>query len=238
MNVDLPALGMPSSPTSASTRSSSCSVRCSPSSPGVNWRGARLVLDLKWRLPRPPLPPAATSARAPSLARSAMSSPRVGVGDHGADRHAQHDVLGAAAVLVGAAAVLAALRAMDARVAIVDQRVDVAVGDGIDAAAAAAVAAVGPAARDVLLAPERGDAVAAVAGDDLDRRFVEELHLAFSQIEDEALGVVAAACAAPHGVPCRAASRACRRARPYCTSSAAQSCLGCTSSRTVLMPEK
>ena len=140
------------------------------------WRGARLVLDLKCRLPRPPLPPLATSARAASWSRSAISSPGVGVGDHGADRHAQHDVVGAAAVLVRAAPVLAALGAMDARVAIVDQRVDVAIGDCVDAAAAAAVAAVGTAARDVFLAPERRDAVAAVAGDDFDQRFVEEFH--------------------------------------------------------------
>ncbi len=92
----------------------------------------------------------------------------VGVGDHRADRHAQHDVVGALAVLVGAAPVFAALRAMDAREAVVDQRVDVAVGDRVDAAAAAAVAAVGAAARHVFLAPERRRAVAAVAGDDLD----------------------------------------------------------------------
>ena len=102
---------------------------------------------------------------------------RLGILDHGADGHAQHDIFRATTVLVGAAAVLAALRAMDARIAIVDQRVDVAIGDGVDAAAASAVAAVGPAARDVLLAAERCDAVAAVAGDDLDRRFVEEFHV-------------------------------------------------------------
>src|SRR5258706_514881 len=57
MKVDLPALGRPSSPTSASTRSSSASSRLSPGSPRVNCRGARLVLDLKCRLPRPPCPP-------------------------------------------------------------------------------------------------------------------------------------------------------------------------------------
>ena len=102
--------------------------------------------------------------------------PGVGVGDDRADRHAQHDVVGAAAVLVGAAAVLAALRAMNARVAVIDQRVDVAIGDGPDAAAAAAVAAVGAAARDVLLAAKRRGAVAAVAGDDFDHRFIDEFH--------------------------------------------------------------
>ena len=65
---------------------------------------------------------------------------------------------------------------MDAREAVVDQRVDVAVGNRVDAAAAAAVAAVGPAARDELLAPKRGDAVAAFAGVDFDDGFVDEFH--------------------------------------------------------------
>ena len=103
----------------------------------------------------------------------------VGVGDHRADGHAQHDVFGAAAVLVGAVTVLAVLRAMDARIAVFDQRVDVAIGDRDDAAAAPAVAAVGSAARHVLLAPERGRSVAAVAGDDVDVDFVDESHGAF-----------------------------------------------------------
>src|SRR5207237_2788419 len=63
----------------------------------------------------------------------------IGVRDHGADGHAQHDVFGAPAVLVGAAAVLAAPRAVDPRIAVVDQRVDVAIGDRIDAPAAATI---------------------------------------------------------------------------------------------------
>ena len=54
----------------------------------------------------------------------------VGVGDDRADRHAQDDVVRAAAVLVGTVAVLAVLRAMNARVAVFDQRVDVAIRDG------------------------------------------------------------------------------------------------------------
>ncbi len=129
----------------------------------------------------------------------------VGVGDHRADRHAQNHVGAAAPVLIRAAAVLAALGAMDARVAVIDQRIDVAVGQRIDAAAAPAVAAVGPAARNVLLAAERDRAVAAVAGDHLDQRFVEEFHDADGATlpleEDEALGVVAAAVTLPHLLP-------------------------------------
>ena len=168
MKVDLPALGSPSRPTSASTLQLQASSRLSPGSPGVHWRGARLVLDLKCRLPRPPLPPRASSARWPCAARSAISSPVSASRDDRAHRHAQHDVLRAVAVLVRAAAVLAVLGAVDARVAVVDERVDVAVGDRVDAAAAAAVAAVRAAAGHELLAPERGAAVAALAGVHLD----------------------------------------------------------------------
>jgi hypothetical protein len=68
------------------------------------------------------------------------------------------------------------LGAVDAREAVVDQRVDVAVGHRPDAAAAAAVAARRAAARHELLAPERGAAVAALAGVHLDLRFVDEFH--------------------------------------------------------------
>src|SRR5258706_424435 len=66
MKLDLPAFGRPSRPTSASTRSSSARRRLSPGSPRVNWRGARLMLDLKWMLPSPPLP-ACTSILASSM---------------------------------------------------------------------------------------------------------------------------------------------------------------------------
>jgi hypothetical protein len=102
--------------------------------------------------------------------------PGIGVCDHGADGHPKHDILGAVAVLIRAAAILAALGAMNARIAIVDQRVDVAIRDRVDAAAAAAVAAVGSSARDVLFPAERRDAVAAIAADDFDDRFVEKFH--------------------------------------------------------------
>jgi hypothetical protein len=57
-----------------------------------------------------------------------------------------------------------------------DQRVHVAIGDCVDGAAATAIATAGSAARDVLLAPERGDAVPALAGVDFDDGFVDELH--------------------------------------------------------------
>ena len=98
------------------------------------------------------------------------------VADYGADRHAQHHVVATLAVAVRTAAVLAALRAKDPRVAKIDQRVEIAVGNRIDAAAATAVAAIRSALRNEFLAAERGDAVAAVAGNNLDLGFVEEFH--------------------------------------------------------------
>jgi hypothetical protein len=115
--------------------------------------------------------------RALAVLREVGEQPAVLVLDQRAHRHAQHDVLAAAPVLVGAAADVAVLGAVDAREAVVDQGVDVAVGDRPDAAAAAAVAARGAAARHEFLAPERGAAVAALAGMHLDFRFVDEFHL-------------------------------------------------------------
>src|SRR5215472_11901548 len=76
------------------------------------------------------------------------------VGDDSANRHAQNQVSRAASVLVSATPVLAALGAVDARIPIVDQGIDVTIRDRVDAPAAAAVPAVRPAARHVLLASE------------------------------------------------------------------------------------
>src|SRR5690606_9002930 len=77
---------------------------------------------------------------------------------------------------LAAHAVLAALGLELALVAEVDQGVEVLVGQQPDVAALAAVAAVRPAQRDELLAPEAHAAVAAVAGSDGDFSFVDQLH--------------------------------------------------------------
>src|SRR5690606_27671253 len=90
--------------------------------------------------------------------------------------HAQHDVLSALAVLVRPTPVLSLSGGETAGVAKIDQRVEVAVGDRVDRAAAAAVAAVRPAERNELLAAKRGRAVAAVPGRYLDACLVDELH--------------------------------------------------------------
>src|SRR5690606_2513957 len=82
----------------------------------------------------------------------------------------------ACAVAVGAVAFFAVLGAVQAGVAVVDQRVDVAIGDGMDGAAATAVAAVRAAEGDEFFATETGGAIAALAGDDFDGGFVNEFH--------------------------------------------------------------
>jgi len=53
-NVDLPALGMPTRPTSAMTRSSRMTQRSSPGSPFSAKRGAWRTGVLNWALPRRP----------------------------------------------------------------------------------------------------------------------------------------------------------------------------------------
>src|SRR3712207_9223319 len=55
--VDLPALGRPTRPTSATILSSRRSLRSSPFSPSSALRGAWRMDDLKWALPNPPQPP-------------------------------------------------------------------------------------------------------------------------------------------------------------------------------------
>jgi hypothetical protein len=100
------------------------------------------------------------------------------IANHGADRHAKLDVATGTPVFVGARAPAAVFRAVDARIAVIDERIDIAIGPRPDAAAAAAVAAIGSAARHVLLAPKARHAVAAAAGMNFDLRLVDELHAA------------------------------------------------------------
>src|SRR5262245_56516086 len=98
------------------------------------------------------------------------------IGHHGTHRHAQLDVRRRFPVLVGAAPVFAVPGAVDAGIAVVDQRVGLAVGDRVDAAALAAIAAVGAAARNVFLPPEARHAVAAFAGAYFNDGLVDEFH--------------------------------------------------------------
>ncbi len=96
------------------------------------------------------------------------------VADDGAGWDAEEEVFGAAAVAVGAAAVLAALGAPAFAMGEGGEAVDAGLGHQDDAAAVAAVAAVGPAAGDVLLAAEAHAAVAATAGFDIDCHAIDE----------------------------------------------------------------
>src|SRR6266511_3289239 len=72
--LDLPALGKPTRPTSASSRSSSRRRRCCPGSPRSLKCATRLPADRE-ALPRPPRPPLAATKRAPGVARSASRRP-------------------------------------------------------------------------------------------------------------------------------------------------------------------
>ena len=101
---------------------------------------------------------------------------RVSVGDNRAHRNAQLDVLSRSSVAICASSVLPVWSLMLARVSEVDQRIDVAIGDDPDAAAAPAIAAIGAALGDEFFASEGSASIAAVAGGDFDRRFIDEFH--------------------------------------------------------------
>src|SRR5262249_27187530 len=101
---------------------------------------------------------------------------RIGIRDDSSDWNAEKNVFGAFPAALAACAVLSIARAMYAGEPIVDQRIDVAVGDGVDAAATAAVTTVGPATRHEFFAPEADDAVPALAGVNFDTRFIYEFH--------------------------------------------------------------
>ena len=96
--------------------------------------------------------------------------------DLGADRHLDDQILAAGAGLVAAGAALAARRPEMLGVAKVDQRIEALDRLEDDVAALAAVAAVGPAIFDELLAPEADRARPARAGADVDLGLVEEMH--------------------------------------------------------------
>ncbi len=93
-----------------------------------------------------------------------------------ADRDAEHHVGALGAMAVAAHAVAAGLRLEVLLVAIVDQGIQPVDSFREDVAAAPAVAAVGPAELDELLAAKGDRARAAVAGADIDLGLVEEFH--------------------------------------------------------------
>src|SRR4029079_12502377 len=89
---------------------------------------------------------------------------RLEVRDDRSHGKSQHNVGFPAPVAVRALAFPAIFRTMDARITIVDQRVDIAVGHGVNGAAAAAVTAIGPAARHELFTAKARKAFPAFPG--------------------------------------------------------------------------
>ncbi len=134
------------------------------------------MLDLKRVLPQPPLPPRATSRVSPSLHQVTELFAGVGVRDDGADRHGNVEIVAgrAGAVIARTGRARPALEgALDTEVR---ERVDARRRAQIDAAAMAAIAAIRPAERHELLAPEAGAAAPAVTGVGLQSCFIDEFH--------------------------------------------------------------
>ena len=162
----MPAFGSPTSPMSAISRSSRRSQRSSPGSPFWACFGAWWVEVAKWVLPRPPRPPRATIAVWPT--RDEVGDQLAGrvVEDGRPGRDVEDEVVAGLAVPPRALAAAAGVGLEVVLVLEVAERRLAGVDAQVDRAAAAAVTAVGAAARDVGLAPERRGPVAAVAGTD------------------------------------------------------------------------
>ena len=156
----MPTFGKPTSPTSARSFSSSRIVWLSPGRPGLAKRGTCLVGVAKCWLPQPP--------------HVVHDLAGVRVAQHRAARHLDAQRL---AHLAGAALALTGLAVAGhvfALIAKVHQRGHVVVNFKDNVAPAAAVAAVGPARRHVLLAVEGHSAVPAVPGAHGDRDFINK----------------------------------------------------------------
>ena len=176
-------MGSPTSPTSASSLSRSSSQPSSPGRPRSAKRGAWRVGVAKRLLPLPPPPPRASVRALPSgeqlpaapLQILLRSSRRAAI-DLGARRHAAivRSVLAVGAVAQRALAVPAAPGAVVGAALEALQVAQRVVAHDTHVAAAPAVAAVGPAARDVRFAAEAHAAVAAGAGLDVDPRAIVE----------------------------------------------------------------
>ena len=173
MRLDLPALGKPTRPMSATTLSSRTISRSSPGSPSSAKPGAlRLAAGQR----------GVAEAAAAALGDHQLGAGADQVGEHlavavGDDRavgHREHQVVAVAAVPVVARPVPAVLGPALRAVVVVEQRRDVGVDPQDHGAAVAAVAAVGAAERLELLAVHRGHAVAAAAGAEVQRHPVDE----------------------------------------------------------------
>ena len=170
----MPAFGSPTRPMSAIRRSSSRIQRSAPGSPFWACLGAWWVDVLKWVLPSPPRPPRATIAVWPTRHEVGEQRPGLVVVDGGAGRDVEDQVVAGLAVAARPRAAAAGRRPEVVAVVEVAKGRLAGVDPEVDRAAAAAVAAVGTAARDVRLLPEGRGPVAAIAGADPDLHAVEE----------------------------------------------------------------
>ena len=168
----MPALGRPTSAASARSLRRSSISRSSPGMPTSAKRGVWRLGPAKCLLPRPPVPPFATTTRAPARARSETSSSPSKTCVPTGTR--EHRVVAARAVRELSAATAAAT---GAQLLVRPEAGEVAppqIGHEHDVAAVAAVAAVRPAARYVLLPPEVDRAVTAATRDGRQARAVVE----------------------------------------------------------------
>ena len=159
---------------SATTLSSSVTVRLSPGSPLSANPGAFRLGDASAALPKPPRPPAAMTSSVPTPTRSASSLAGLGISHDRAIRNRQHEVgtVRAAAMAARSGGTAAGLAVR--LVVVVDERGDV-LGDAQDhVAAMPAIATVGAAERLELLPMDRRDAMPAVATGDVQRHLVDE----------------------------------------------------------------
>ena len=139
-------------------------------------RGARLVADLKCAVAEAAL--AAAGQEHGLLRLRQVGDQRLAVlgEDLRAERQGELDVGAVRARALLAHAVGAAACPEVLAVAVVDQGVELGSDPRDHMPAAPAVAAIRPATRDVLLAPEADAAVAAVAGAHVDLGLIEEAH--------------------------------------------------------------
>ena len=95
----------------------------------------------------------------------------------GAHGHAQDNVFCGRTITIRALAVLTATGPVQTGIAIVNQGIDIAISNGNDRAAAAAVPAAWAALGNKFLAAKRHNAIAAITGMDFNRGFVDKFHL-------------------------------------------------------------
>ena len=141
----LPAFGLPTRPTSAITFSSKSRLRTSPSPPGVCSRGA-VGRRFEMGVAIAAAAAAGDDDLLADLRQVFQEKLAVGVVDHGAGGNRQDQIRGAAAVAIAAGAGHAILGPPMFAMGQSSEAIDARLGHENDAAAVAAVAAVGPAA--------------------------------------------------------------------------------------------